>query len=66
MKTQIFHHTKNITFQKSFTRNQKPKASLQGIIIIIIITQVSLQAKISSFKKSKIRPIINDLGAKMS
>jgi len=52
MKTQIFHHTKNIIFQKILYK--KPKASLQDIIIIIIIiiiTQVSLQAKISSFKK---------------
>jgi hypothetical protein len=49
MKTQIFHQTKNIIFQKILYK--KPKASLQDIIIIIIITQVSLQAKNIIFQK---------------
>jgi hypothetical protein len=52
MKTQIFHQTKNIIFQKILYK--KPKASLQDIIIIIIIiiiTHVSLQAKNIIFQK---------------
>jgi len=49
MKTQIFHQTENIIFQKILYK--KPKASLQDIIIIIIITQVSLQAKNIIFQK---------------
>jgi hypothetical protein len=48
METQIFHHAKNIIFKKSSKRNQNPSRYYNSITK----SQVSTQAKISSFKKS--------------
>jgi hypothetical protein len=56
MKTQIFHHAKNIIFKKSSKRNQNLSRHYNSIIK----SQVSTQAKIIIFQKSsyKNRPIL--------
>jgi hypothetical protein len=64
METQIYWPCQNIISKKSSKRNQKPSRYYNSLIK----SQVSTQAKISSFKNPHIkknRPIIYYLGAKI-